>query len=127
MAKPIRRQQIATLLQQTLGEIFVQETVRLFGRAMITVTEVQMVNNLGLAKVYLSLMLTDDKKNMLKTIIQHKNELRGLLGKKLGSKLRRIPDIEFYIDNSIEHAVRIERLMNDLELSTDTDDGLLTS
>src|SRR4051812_13444326 len=116
MATPIKRQQIASLLQQTLGEIFIQESPRLFGRVMITVTSVQMASNLSFAKVYLSFMLTEDKKAMLKSVAQHKNEIKGLLGKRLGSKLRRIPDVQFYVDNSIEQAIRLDRLITNLNL-----------
>jgi ribosome-binding factor A len=121
MANPIRKHQVASLLQQALGEIFIQETPRLFGRVMITVTSVQMASNLSFAKVHLSFMLTDDKKNLLKSISKHKSEIKWLLGKRLGSKLRRIPDIQFYIDNSMEQAIHMERLMNSLDLPADTE------
>jgi ribosome-binding factor A len=117
MANPIRQQQVASLLRQTLGEIFIQETPRLFGRVMITVISVQMASNLSFAKVNLSFMLTDDKKALLKSISQHKSEIKGLLGRRLGSKLRRIPEIEFHIDTTIEKVFHMERLMNSLDLS----------
>ncbi len=120
MAHPIKRQQVASLLQQTLGEILLQEGPRLFGRVMITVTGVEMASNLVFAKVYLSFMLAEDKKAMLKNVTEHKSEIRGLLGRRLGSKLRRIPDIQFYIDNTTEQAIRLARLMDNLELPTDT-------
>lgn len=122
MAKPIRKQQIARLLQQTLGEIFLQESPRLFGKVMITVTDVQMISNLGLAKIYISALLDGHKKELLNTVAQHKNEIRGLLGRKLGSKLRRIPDIQFYIDNSLDHAIHMERLINNLDPAVDTEE-----
>jgi len=118
MAKPIKQQQVASLLQQALGEIFIQEPPRLFGRVIITVTAVAMTNKLNLAKVYLSFMLTENKPALLKLITQRKSEFRGLLGKRLGNKLRRIPDIQFYLDNSIEQAIRIEHLINNLDLPT---------
>lgn len=116
MAHPIRKQQVASLIQQALGTIFIQESPRLFGRVMITVTAVHMTNNLGLAKVYVSFMQTADKNTLLKSITARKKELRGFLGKRLGSKLRRIPDIQFYIDNSTEQAIRMEHLMNTLSI-----------
>jgi ribosome-binding factor A len=122
MANPIRRQQVASLIQQALGEIFIQETSRLFGRVMISVITVQLASNLSFAKVYLSFMLTDDKKALLKSISKHKNEIRWLLGKRLGSKLRIIPDIQFYMDNSIEQSIHMERLMNSLDLTASTDE-----
>jgi ribosome-binding factor A len=127
MATTIRIQQLNRLLQATLGEIFIQEGPRLFGRIMITVTNVQMVRNLSLAKVYLSFMLTENKKTTLKAIIEKKKELRGLLGRKLAHKLRRIPDIQFYIDNSTENAIYLGRLMDNLSEPVDKEDTLLVT
>ena len=57
MATAVRKQQIASMIQQALGEIFLREGPRLLGQVMVTVTEVHINDNLGLAQVYLSFML----------------------------------------------------------------------
>ena len=51
MATTIRQQQVAWLLQQALGTIFLREGPKLLGRVMVTVTEVRINTNLSLAKV----------------------------------------------------------------------------
>ena len=122
MANPVRNRQVASMIQQALGEIFLQEGPRLFGRVMITVTAVRLSDNLGLAKVYLSFMLHENKATMLRSIEQRKRELRGLLGSRVGKKLRRVPDLQFYLDDSAEQAIQIDRLLNELDLPPDTED-----
>lgn len=108
------------MIQQALGEIFLRESPRLLGQVMVTVTEVRINDNLGLAQVYLSFMLHENPAAVLKSIEQRKKELRGLLGHRIGKKLRRVPDLQFYIDDSVEQARQINRLLNALDLPPDT-------
>lgn len=116
MATTIRQQQVARLLQQALGTIFLREGPKLLGRVMVTVTEVRINTNLSLAKVYLSFMLHDNPAAVLQNIEQRKKELRKLLGDQIGKKLRRVPYLQFYIDDSAEKARHINRLLNTIDL-----------
>lgn len=120
MATAVRKQQVASMLQQALGEIFLHEGPRLLEHVMVTVTEVRINDNLGLAQVYLSFMLHDNPAAVLKSIEQRKKKFRGLLGHRIGKKLRRVPDLQFYIDNSVEQARQINRLLDALDLPPDT-------
>lgn len=121
MAESVRNRQVASMIQKALGEIFLQETPRLFGRVMITVTAVHISDNLGLAKVFLSFMLNEHKASILESIEQRKGEIRKLLGIRVGKKLRRVPDLQFYIDNSVAEAMRISRLLDELDIPADTE------
>jgi len=89
MAESIRTQKIARLLQKVLGEIFVQESSTLLGNMMVTVTEVRISPDLGLAKIYLSFVLNKDRVDMLPKVEQQKSVLRKLLGNRIGNKLRK--------------------------------------
>ena len=119
MATMIRQQKVASLLQQALGTIFLREGHNLLGSVMITVTEVHVTSNLGLAKVYLSFMLHDNPAAMLQNIEQRKKELRKLLGDQIGKKLRKVPDLQFHIDDSAENARHINQLLDTLDLPSD--------
>lgn len=118
MAQPVRIQKIARLLQKALGEIFVQETFRLFDNRIITVTEVCISPDLGLAKVYLSLALNKDSADLAK-VEQHKGVVRKLLGDRIGSKLRKVPELRFYTDDSVMHAAKIHQLLDGLDIPED--------
>jgi ribosome-binding factor A len=121
MAQPIRTQKIARLLQKVLGEIFVQETSGLLGNMMVTVTEVRMSPDLGLAKIYLSFLLDKDGASMLAKVEQQKGVFRKLLGDRVGNKLRKVPELRFYTDDSAAHAATIHQLLDGLDIPEDTD------
>jgi ribosome-binding factor A len=120
MAQPIRIQKVARLLQKVLGEILVQETSALLGNMMVTVTEVRMSPDLGLAKVYLSFILDKDRTSMLAKVEQQKGLFRKLLGNRVGKKLRKVPVLQFYIDDSVAHAAKMHQLLDGLDVSEDT-------
>jgi ribosome-binding factor A len=121
MAKPVRMQKIARLLQKTLGEILVQETSKLLGNIIVTVTEVRMNPDLGLAKVYLSFILNTNGTDMLARVEQRKGELRKILGNRVGQKLRKVPELRFYTDDSVAHAAKMHQLLDELYIPENTD------
>lgn len=110
----VRTQQVARMIQKALGEIFLKETKNLFGAVFITVTHVEVSLDLGIAKVYLSVMGTQDKEKILTKVEQRKNKMRGLLGHRIGKKLRKVPELRFYLDDSVEYASRIDQLLSEL-------------
>lgn len=121
MAQPVRMQKIARLLQKTLGEILVQETSKLLGNIIVTVTEVRMNPDLGLAKVYLSFILNTNGTDMLARVEQRKGELRKILGNRVGHKLRKVPELRFYTDDSVAHAAKMHQLLDELYIPENTD------
>ena len=88
---------------------------------MVTVTEVRMSPDLGLAKVYLSFILDKDRASMLAKVEQQKGLFRKLLGNRVGKKLRKVPVLQFYIDDSVAHAAKMHQLLDGLDVSEDTD------
>jgi ribosome-binding factor A len=120
MAQPVRIQKIARLLQKTLGEIFLQETSGLLGNIMVTVTEVCMSPDLELAKVYLSFILNTNSAGMLAKVEQQKGALRKILGNRIGHKLRKVPELRFYTDDSVAHAVKMHQLLDELYIPEDS-------
>jgi ribosome-binding factor A len=116
MAQPIKVQKVARLLQKVLGEIFVQETPKLLSNNVVTVTEVSMSPDLGLAKVYLSFIFGKDGLDMLAKVQQRKGVFRKLLGNRIGNKLRKVPELKFYVDNSAAHAAEMYKLLSGLDI-----------
>jgi ribosome-binding factor A len=106
----IRQSKINKLLLKELSELFRAEARNLFGGAFITVTVVRVSPDLGVAKVYLSIM-GNNSKNALKMIEEKNKEIRKRVGNKLGRQLRVIPELHFYIDDSLDYAMKIEELL----------------
>ena len=121
MAESIRTQKIARLLQKALVDIFIQENVSLLDNMMVTVTEVKVSPDLGLAKVYLSFLLDEDQTEGVAKVEEHKGALRKLLGKRIGNKLRKVPELRFYPDDSAAHAAKINQLLDELNISENAD------
>jgi len=107
----IRQNKVASLIQKELGNFFQRESAVYFGGSMITVTQVRMSPDLGVAKVYLSIFTKLDKKEVLEFIVSQAREIRFKLGKEVGKQLRIVPEIIFYPDDSIDYAESINKLL----------------
>jgi ribosome-binding factor A len=108
-----RQNKVSRLLQKDLGDIFQQESKSKFRGAMITVTKVNVTRDLSIAKVYLSLFATEDKEKLIEDIKSHTKEIRFKLGRKIGRQVRAVPELQFYLDDSLDYIENIEKLLDD--------------
>lgn len=111
-----RQHKYARLLQKELGEIFQQDTKHLFGKAFITITLVKISPDLSFAKIYLSMFLVDSREEMLDKINERKSQIRKLLGQRIGKQVRVVPEIAFFIDDTEDHAQKIDKLIDNLHI-----------
>lgn len=88
----------------------------MLGKAFITIVEVKVSPDLGLAKVYISMMLTKDKKALLEKLDLHKKEIRKSLGDRIRNQARIIPELAFFIDEVEEKALRMDELLKNLNI-----------
>jgi ribosome-binding factor A len=107
----VRQQKVARLLQKELAEIFRSNSKTLFNGAFITVTIVRVSPDLGYAKIYLSIMAVKDKNAMLAVINEHTSKIRHQLAEKIRKQVRVIPELSFFIDDSLDYAENIDRLL----------------
>lgn len=84
----------------------------MFMGKMISVTVVRVTPDLALARSYLSIFPSDNSSEVLKNIRIANPRIRGMLGRKVGKQLRVIPELEFYIDDSLDYIDNIDRLLN---------------
>ncbi len=108
-----RQNKISRLLQKDLAEIFQKETRDLFHGVMISVTNVRISPDLSIARVYLSIYPSDKGKTTLSEIKQHQSRIRGLLGQRVGKQLRIVPQLDFFIDDSLDYIDNIDRLLKE--------------
>ena len=81
---------------------------------LVTVTSVQMSPDLGLAKIYLSVYNTDDKQGVILSLNEEKTRLRQSLAHRLRKHMRRIPEIDFYLDDTLDEMYRLNDLFDRL-------------
>ncbi len=108
-----RQQKISKLILRDLSEIFQREVTHLTPGVMVTVTKVKVTPDLTLAKVYLSLFPAKDKVALLEKINNATREIRGLLGNRIRHQVRFIPELRFYLDDSLDYIERIDELLSD--------------
>jgi ribosome-binding factor A len=109
----VRQEKVAKLIQQDLAVIFSENARELFGGAFITVTIVRMTPDLGMAKVYLSFFANSgtDKEELLAMVKTKTSAVRGILGRKIGKQVRIVPELAFYLDDSLDYASEIDNLL----------------
>ncbi len=107
-----RQQKVSKMLQRELGELFRREGTSKYRGAMITVTKVHVTKDLSIARVYLSLFATKDKKTLLDDIRNSAGETRYNLGRRIRNQVRHIPELEFFEDDSLDYIEKIEELLD---------------
>lgn len=108
-----RQKKVSRLLQKELAEILRQKTTELARGKMITVTTVRVSPDLGIAKIYLSIFPSDDSEEALESVRQNTPRIRNELGHKVRHQLRVIPEIAFYLDDSLDYIDNIDSLLNE--------------
>lgn len=107
-----RQQKIASLLQKELANIFLQDSTNVYG-CMITVTNATITSDLSIARAYLSIYLApnNDKDAVIGAVRANTKDVRFRLGQKIKNQLRVVPQLEFFIDDTLDYMENIDRLL----------------
>lgn len=107
-----RQSKVSRLIQKELGDIFQKQGNTLFGGGMISVTVVRMTPDLGIAKVYISVFPPQRREELFETVNNQVKTLRHELGRRVKNQLRHVPELHFYVDDSMDYVQRIDDLLN---------------
>jgi ribosome-binding factor A len=107
----VRQNKIARLLQKELASILQAENRNILPGKLITVTVVRVSPDLGLAKVYLSIFPHKPDEDNLAPVNGHSKMIRSILGNNIRHQVRVIPELVFYIDDSMDYVEKIDRLL----------------
>ena len=105
-----RQQKINRLIQKELSEIFLLETKKMPG-VLISVTNVRVSPDLGMAHAYLSIFPSEKSEELLNNVNGNVKSVRYELGKRVGKQLRVVPDLSFHVDDSLDYIENIDRLL----------------
>lgn len=106
-----RQAKISRLLQKELSEIFRRETAKL-GNVMVSVSAVKVSPDLSIAKAYLSVFPSEQAPEVIENINAQAKTVRYELAQKVRFQLRRCPELQFYLDDSIDYLENIDKLLN---------------
>lgn len=107
----IRQNKIEGVIQEELAVYFQQHMHDICLGAMVSVTVVRITPDLSLARVYLSIFAGGEKEIVLKSIQENSGKVRGEVGRRL-KNMRKIPELIFKIDDSLDYAMEIQDLLN---------------
>jgi len=116
MAGSTRQFKFARLIQKEISDIFQRDRRGILDNAFITVADVKVSPDLGVAKIYISMMLAKDKEAILEKINGRKSEIRKALGDQIRKQVRVIPELIFYLDEVEENAQRMDSLIKNLSI-----------
>jgi len=116
-----RQQKVNRLIQKELGEIFLTDTKRMPG-VIVSVSAVKVSPDLGLAKAYLSIFPSERSKELLDNIKANVKSVRYNLGQRVGKQLRVVPELAFFIDDSLDYLENIDRLLGSDKNKTEDKD-----
>lgn len=105
-----RQNKIARLLQKELGEIFLLQTKAMHG-TLISVSVVRISPDMSVAKAYLSIFPSEKGEEMIKNINDNVKAIRFELGTRVRHQLRIIPELKFFIDDSLDYLEKIDSLL----------------
>lgn len=105
-----RKNKIDRLIQKELSDIF-QKFTKSCGGVLITVTSVSVSPDLSIARVRLSIFPNDKQEEMMQTIKKSAKSIRFDLSQRTRHQLRIIPDLTFYLDDSLDYLEKIDHLL----------------
>lgn len=106
-----RQKKVSRLIQKEVAEIFLRKGSEYAPGKMISITRVRISPDLSFAKIYLSIFPSADNNHVLQSVQDHTPRIRFDLGHKIKSQLRIVPEIAFYIDDSLDYIDKIDRLL----------------
>ena len=105
-----RQAKIARLIQKDLSEIFRRQTAAL-GGVLVSVSQVRVTPDLSIAKAYLSIFPPERSAEILENIKKQSKTVRYELAQNVKEVLRKCPELQFYLDDSLDYIENIDRLL----------------
>lgn len=110
----IRQKKVAREIQRDLAVVLNQFAPKILGSELITLVDVEVSADMSVAKCYLGFMNSGDRQKSLETVEFHAKEIRKVFAAGPGKQMRKVPEFRYYIDTSLDHAMRIDKLLNNL-------------
>jgi len=107
-----RQNKISRLIQREMADIFLKLNKTKYRGKLITVSLVRVTRDISIARIYLSIYPSQHSEEILADIQQNNKSVRGDLGRRVGKSLRIIPELEFYIDDSLDYIKHIDELLD---------------
>ena len=111
-----RQKQIGGLIQQELSDIFQHLGLNMMDGGMVSISSVKITPDLLEARIYLSFYLVKDNVESLNKIEGKGWEIKKLLTAKVRQQLRRIPELKYFLDDTLDHVYKMEELFKKINI-----------
>ena len=106
-----RQKKVSRQLLKDLSEILQLKGRDLIGTSLVSVTVVRISPDLSIARVYISVFGSEDKEALLTKMNQQSYAIRKKLGERIRNQMRKVPELKFFLDDSVDYSQQIEDLL----------------
>ena len=106
-----RQLKVASQIKRDMAEIIRSRGMAAFDGALVSVSGVKISPDLSQAKVYVSIFPSSKAQTVMELIEAQSRALRGELGRRVGTQLRIVPELQFFLDDSLDYVEHIEELL----------------
>ncbi|MFN8282411.1 MAG: 30S ribosome-binding factor RbfA [Chitinophagales bacterium] len=111
----IRQRQVAKMIQLAMSELMQKDVSHILEGAMVTISGVRVTPDLYTARIYVSIYNHKNPDAVLDILDKHNKTIRGVLGNKIRNKVRSIPQLEFFKDDTLEEVQKLEQIFKDIK------------
>lgn len=115
MVEGKRQKQVAAVLQSELNDIFTRMGLNMIDGGMVSIANVKVTPDLLEARVYLSLFQVQQPKLAMQKIEQVAHEIKKELAHRIKNQVRRIPVIQYYLDDTLDYVFKMEEVFKKIE------------
>ena len=116
-----RQLQVAEYIKRSFSQVLQAEGTYIYGdEPLVTVTSVKLSPDFGVASVYLSIYNTENKLGVIQEMQEEMPQLRRLLGNRVRKHVRRVPKLQFYLDDTLDEIDRLDDLLRNMNNPKDT-------
>ena len=110
-----RQKQVAAVLEKDLNEIFQRLGLSMINGGMVSIASVKITPDLFEARIYLSFFKVQDPVTALKMIEEKSWEIKKELTARVRHQLRSMPQLSFYIDDTLEYVDKMEQIFKEIK------------
>jgi len=123
MEESKRQKQVAGLIQEDMNDIFRRLGLAMIDGGMISISSVKITPDLLEARIYLSFFQVKDAAETMKKIEDRAWEVKKELASRVRQQLRRIPELRFFKDDTLDHVFKMENLFKEINEKKKETDG----
>lgn len=118
-----RQKQIGGLIQEEINFIFQRLGLNMINGGMVSISSVKITPDLLEARIYISVFNAADKEIVLKKIQDKAWEIKKELATSVKHQLRRIPELKFFLDDTLDNVFKMEELFKQIKKTEDNNES----